>query len=42
MQNGGRISAAKRTQFPELTDSEVEQLQTQVQEAMAAEKASHS
>lgn len=42
MQNGGRIAVGKRTQFPELTDSEVEQLQTQVQEAMAAEKASHS
>jgi len=42
MQNGGRIVAGKRTQFPELTDSEVEQLQLQVQEAMTAEKASHS
>jgi Fic family protein len=42
MQNGGRIAAGKRTQFPELTDSEVEQLQIQVQEAMIAEKASHS
>ena len=42
MQNGGRIAVGKRTQFPELTDSEVEQLQVQVQEAMAAEKASHS
>jgi Fic family protein len=42
MQNGGRISAAKRAQFPELTDSEIAQLQTQVQESMEAEKASHS
>jgi Fic family protein len=42
MQNGGRMSATKRTQFPELTDAEVEQLQTQVQEAIAAERAAHS
>lgn len=37
MQNGGRLSAAKRGQFPELTDSEIAQLEGQVQTAMAAE-----
>jgi Fic family protein len=42
MQNGGRISAAKRAQFPELTDSEIERLQAQVEESMTAEKASHT
>jgi Fic family protein len=42
MQNAGRLAAAKRTQFPELTNSEVELLQTQVQEAMAEERVNHS
>jgi Fic family protein len=42
MQNGGRISSAKRAQFPELTDAEIARLQTQVQEAIAAESVSHS
>ena len=40
MQNGGHIASGKRAQFPELTDSEVAQLQLRVREAMAAEKAS--
>lgn len=35
MQNGGRLSTAKRSQFSELSDAEIEQLETQVQQAMA-------
>lgn len=41
MQNGGRLSATKRAQFQELTDAEVAQLETQVQQAIAAEEAGH-
>lgn len=41
MQNGGRLSAAKRSQFPELSDSEIAQLEAQVQEAISAETAGH-
>lgn len=41
MQNGGRLSATKRAQFQELTHAEVAQLETQVQQAIAAEKAGH-
>jgi Fic family protein len=39
MQNGGRLSTAKRAQFPELSDAEIAQLETQVQQAMSAEAA---
>ncbi|WP_116808245.1 Fic family protein [Steroidobacter cummioxidans] len=42
MQNGGRLSAAKRSQFPELSDPEVTQLEAQVQGAISAEAAAHS
>jgi hypothetical protein len=41
MQNGGRLSATKRAQFPELTDTEVALLETQVQQAIVAEEAGH-
>jgi len=41
MQNGGRLSVAKRPQFPELTDAEIAQLETQVQQAISAELAGH-
>lgn len=37
MQNGGRLSAAKRSQFSELSDAEIAQLEAQVQQAIAAE-----
>jgi Fic family protein len=37
MQNGGRLSAAKRPQFSELSDTEIAQLEAQVQQAIAAE-----
>lgn len=36
MQNGGRLSAAKRPQFSELSDAEVAALETEVQRAMRA------
>jgi Fic family protein len=41
MQNGGHLSAAKRSQFPELSDAEIAQLETQVQQAISAEAAGH-
>lgn len=41
MQNGGRLSAAKRSQFSELSDAEIAQLETQVQQAISAEAAGH-
>jgi len=41
MQNGGRLSAAKRPQFPELSDVEIAHLETQVQQAISAETAGH-
>lgn len=41
MQNGGRLSAAKRPQFSELSDAEIAQLETQVQQAISAETAGH-
>ena len=41
MQNGGRLSTAKRAQFPELSDVEIAQLETQVQQAISAETAGH-
>ena len=41
MQNGGRLSAAKRSQFAELTDDEVGRLEAVMQQAMAIEKAGH-
>jgi len=41
VQNGGRLSAAKRPQFPELSDAEIAQLETQVQQAISAETAEH-
>lgn len=39
MQNGGRLSAAKRAQFAELSDTEVTELDALVQRAMAAAEA---
>lgn len=39
MQNGGRLSAAKRKQFAELTDAEIEALAGAVQQAMEGAKA---
>ncbi|MGE0278290.1 MAG: Fic family protein [Nitrospiraceae bacterium] len=41
MQNGGHLSAAKRAQFAELTDSELAQLEAAVQQAIAEEQADH-
>ncbi|BBK44056.1 cell division protein Fic [Allostella vacuolata] len=41
MQGGGRLSAAKRPQFAELTDGEVAALETIVQEAIAAQREDH-
>lgn len=41
MQNGGHLSATKRPQFPELSDAEIAQLETQVQRAISAETAEH-
>jgi transposase InsO family protein len=41
MQNSGRLSAAKRSQFAELTDAEIELLESVVQRAIAIEKAGH-
>ncbi len=41
MQNGGRLSAAKRPQFPELSDVEIARLEAQVQQAISAETAEH-
>lgn len=41
MQNGGRLSAAKRSQFSELSDAEVAQLEAQVHHAISAEAAGH-
>ena len=39
MQNGGRLSAAKRSQFSELTDAEIGVLEAVVLQAIAIEKA---
>lgn len=41
MPNGGRLSAAKRPQFAELTDAEIAQLEAAVQQAIAIEAAGH-
>ncbi len=41
MQNGGGLLVTKRAQFPELTDTEVALLETQVQQAIVAEEAGH-
>lgn len=41
MQNGGRLSAAKRSLFAELTDSEIASLEAVVQRAIAIENATH-
>jgi Fic family protein len=41
MQNGGRLSTAKRSQFAELTDAEIGRLEAVVQQAIAIEKAGH-
>ena len=41
MQNGGRLSIVKRSQFQELSDAEIAQLEAQVQQAMSAEAAGH-
>lgn len=38
----GRLAAAKRTQFSELTDAEIVQIETQAQQAIAAETEGHS
>lgn len=37
MQNSGRLSASKRTQFPELSDAEIAHLEAQVQQVISAE-----
>jgi hypothetical protein len=37
MQNAGRLSAARRQQFPELTDAEIAAMEAAVQDAMRAE-----
>ena len=39
IQNGGRLSAAKRSQFAELTDAEIGKLESVVQQAIAIEEA---
>ena len=41
MQNGGRLSAAKRSQFAEITDAEIGLLESVVLRAIAIEKAGH-
>ena len=41
MQNGGRLSAAKRQQFAELADAEISRLEIAVQQAITAETAGH-
>ncbi len=41
LQNGGRLSAAKRPQFAELSDDEVARLEAVVQQAIAAEQTAH-
>jgi Fic family protein len=41
MQNGGRLSATRRSQFAELSDAEIAQLEAQVQDAISAETAGH-
>ena len=41
MQNGGRLSAAKRSQFSELTDAEIGILEAVVLQAIVIEKAGH-
>jgi hypothetical protein len=42
MQNGGRLSAGKRSQFSELSDAEIAQLEAQVQQAIAANTTSNT
>lgn len=37
MQNSGRLSASRRTQFPELSDAEIAHLEAQVQQVISAE-----
>jgi hypothetical protein len=41
MKNGRRLSAAKRSQFAELTDRELASLEEMVQQAIAIEDAAH-
>jgi hypothetical protein len=41
VQNGGRLAASKRAQFPELSDTEIAGLETLVQQAIAAETNEH-
>lgn len=41
MQNGGRLSAAKRPQFAELDDAELARLENMVRQAIAGEQAEH-
>jgi ribosomal protein L37AE/L43A len=41
MQNGGRLSAAERPQFPELSDAEISQLGSRVRQALYAGTAEH-
>jgi len=41
MQNGGHLSGAKRSLFPELADTEIAQMETLMQEAMTAQTADH-
>jgi len=41
MQNGGRLSAAKRPQFAEISDAELARIEAAVQRAIAGEQAEH-
>ncbi|HLY87972.1 MAG TPA: Fic family protein [Acetobacteraceae bacterium] len=41
LQNNGRLSGAKRGQFPELSDAEVVRMETAVQQAIASERSEH-
>jgi hypothetical protein len=41
MQNGGRLSASKRQQFPELTGEEISRIETAVQRAISEETDVH-
>ena len=41
MQNGGRLAAAKRQQFPELEDAEIAAMEVAVQDAVRGEARDH-
>jgi hypothetical protein len=42
MQNSGLLAAAKRLHFAEPTDAEVARMESEVQEAMTAQRTLHS